>query len=72
MNKKTYVIAGNYHQFISYLKDKSNQIYVQDKIQLFGIHKPDVILIGTYCLRQDWIELKELLQIIEANIIYGK
>jgi len=70
MIEKTYIIAGNYQQFILYLKDKCNQVCVQDTYRLYGLRKPKVVLIGTYYERGDWLELKKLLMAIEANIIY--
>lgn len=69
MFDKTYVIAGNYREFRYYSKMK-NEIYVGDKMGLFGLHGPNVKLVGTFYRRKDWLELKEQLQLIEANIIY--
>jgi len=70
MNNRIYVVAGNYQQFILYLKNKENQVYIGDKYLLYGLHKPKVQLVGTYYKRDDWYDIKILLQTIQAEIIY--
>jgi len=69
MLNKVYVIAGNYREFHNYSKSK-NDIYVGEKMGLFGLHGPSVKLVGTFFRRKDWLELKEQLQSIEAKIVY--
>ena len=70
MINKTYVIAGNYHEFIYYSKGKSNQVYIGEVNRLYGLQKPTVICVGTYYKRNDWLEILTELQIRDANTIY--
>jgi hypothetical protein len=70
MTNMTYVIAGNYKEFINYLKDKQNQVYVADIIRLYGLREFNVVLIGTYYKREDWGKIKFILELSDAKIKY--
>lgn len=67
--ERQYIVAGDYNEFIGYLKDKKNQVYVSECWRLRGLRNPQVILVGTYYKRKDWREIEAELNIINAQII---
>ena len=72
MNNKIYIIAGNFKEYLDYIKGSRIEYkYVDSELALRGVREPIVRLIGTYYNRKDFTLLKERLLLINAEIHRG-
>ena len=61
--RKPFIFAGNFRQAVTYaqLNDlKPNDwIYLNDEYKLMGYENPEVIMVGTYDERPDYLRIKQ-------------
>jgi hypothetical protein len=62
---KTFIIAGNYNQFLNYTRDKNRNdyVYVSSTDRLKGYSKPTGRFIGTWYQRKDLGDILDQLKV---------
>lgn len=68
MIKRKYIVAGNYNEYINYIKNKETNIeyiYVHNIKTLMGLTNIEGYYIGTYNSRKDIDDIKAMIDMVK-------